>query len=99
MCIFAVYVRCVRGVGFQSIQEELAERKGKPVFTLRRRHWRRPTRVRSCVSPPSFPLQITVYLGKRDFVDHASHVDPIGECYTTLQRRSADTLHFGRRHR
>lgn len=23
-------------------------------------------------------LQITVYLGKRDFVDHISHVDPIG---------------------
>ena len=23
--------------------------------------------------------QITVYLGKRDFVDHVSEVDPIGE--------------------
>ena len=25
------------------------------------------------------PLQITVYLGKRDFVDHVGEVDPIGE--------------------
>jgi hypothetical protein len=24
-------------------------------------------------------LQITVYLGKRDFVDHITHVDPIGK--------------------
>lgn len=24
-------------------------------------------------------LQVTVYLGKRDFVDHLDHVDPIGE--------------------
>ena len=24
-------------------------------------------------------FQITVYLGKRDFVDHLTHVDPIGE--------------------
>lgn len=23
--------------------------------------------------------KITVYLGKRDFVDHITHVDPIGE--------------------
>lgn len=29
----------------------------------------------------SFPLslQLTVYLGKRDFVDHLDHVDPVGE--------------------
>jgi hypothetical protein len=26
-----------------------------------------------------FFLQITVYLGKRDFVDHITHVDPIGK--------------------
>lgn len=26
-------------------------------------------------------LQITVYLGKRDFVDHISHVDPIGNAF------------------
>ena len=25
------------------------------------------------------PFQITVYLGKRDFVDHVSHVEPIGQ--------------------
>lgn len=24
-------------------------------------------------------LQVTVYLGKRDFVDHLDHVDPVGE--------------------
>lgn len=24
-------------------------------------------------------FQITVYLGKRDFVDHLTHVDPIGK--------------------
>lgn len=24
--------------------------------------------------------KITVYLGKRDFVDHITHVDPIGMC-------------------
>lgn len=23
--------------------------------------------------------QVTVYLGKRDFVDHLDHVDPVGE--------------------
>ena len=26
-----------------------------------------------------FSSQITVYLGKRDFVDHVGEVDPIGE--------------------
>ena len=26
----------------------------------------------------TFP-QITTYLGKRDFVDHTDHIDPIGE--------------------
>lgn len=26
-------------------------------------------------------LQITVYLGKRDFVDHGDHIDPIGEYF------------------
>lgn len=25
-------------------------------------------------------VQLTVYLGKRDFVDHLDHVDPVGEC-------------------
>lgn len=25
--------------------------------------------------------KITVYLGKRDFVDHITHVDPIGEYF------------------
>ena len=24
-------------------------------------------------------MQVTVYLGKRDFVDHLDHVDPVGE--------------------
>lgn len=24
-------------------------------------------------------MQLTVYLGKRDFVDHLDHVDPVGE--------------------
>lgn len=24
-------------------------------------------------------VQVTVYLGKRDFVDHLDHVDPVGE--------------------
>lgn len=24
-------------------------------------------------------VQLTVYLGKRDFVDHLDHVDPVGE--------------------
>lgn len=30
-----------------------------------------------CVSPP----QLTVYLGKRDFVDHIDLVDPVGESW------------------
>ena len=25
------------------------------------------------------PSQITTYLGKRDFVDHIEHIDPVGE--------------------
>lgn len=29
--------------------------------------------------PASFPPQLTVYLGKRDFVDHINLVDPVGE--------------------
>ena len=29
-------------------------------------------------SPCLFSFQITVYLGKRDFIDHLSHIDPIG---------------------
>lgn len=28
--------------------------------------------------------KITVYLGKRDFVDHITHVDPIGKCLFLL---------------
>jgi hypothetical protein len=35
--------------------------------------------IRRCSSLCNLPFQITVYLGKRDFVDHISHVDPIGE--------------------
>lgn len=27
---------------------------------------------------PCSPLQLTVYLGKRDFVDHIDVVDPVG---------------------
>lgn len=30
----------------------------------------------------SLPLQLTVYLGKRDFVDHLDHVDPVGKFLT-----------------
>uniref|UniRef100_A0A8C4MHU6 Uncharacterized protein n=1 Tax=Equus asinus asinus TaxID=83772 RepID=A0A8C4MHU6_EQUAS len=38
--------------------------------------------------PPSYPIfpvtplhpQLTVYLGKRDFVDHLDKVDPVGKC-------------------
>lgn len=33
--------------------------------------------------------KITVYLGKRDFVDHISHVDPIGKKVFCLNRRSS----------
>lgn len=29
--------------------------------------------------PCAFPSQLTVYLGKRDFVDHIDLVDPVGE--------------------
>lgn len=28
---------------------------------------------------PCSPLQLTVYLGKRDFVDHIDVVDPVGK--------------------
>lgn len=31
-----------------------------------------------------FSLQLTVYLGKRDFVDHLDHVDPVGESLTSV---------------
>lgn len=37
---------------------------------------RQATRVFKKSSPNG---KITVYLGKRDFVDHITHVDPIGE--------------------
>lgn len=30
-------------------------------------------------------FQITVYLGKRDFVDHLDHVDPVGELTPHLE--------------
>ena len=30
--------------------------------------------------------KITVYLGKRDFVDHITHVDPIGEYRLPMKR-------------
>lgn len=33
--------------------------------------------------PPSLYRQITVYLGKRDFVDHVTHVEPIGQSVVT----------------
>ena len=33
-----------------------------------------------------FSSQITVYLGKRDFVDHVGEVDPIGELGKERQR-------------
>lgn len=29
----------------------------------------------------SFFLQLTLYLGKRDYVDHVQNVDPIGKSY------------------
>lgn len=35
-------------------------------------------------SPPCFFFQLTVYVGKRDFVDHLSHVDPVGKWYTHI---------------
>ena len=31
--------------------------------------------------------KITVYLGKRDFVDHITNVDPIGNYYYTISRK------------
>lgn len=34
-------------------------------------------------------LQITVYLGKRDFVDHISHVDPIGKLIAPYKLKHA----------
>lgn len=45
------------------------------VVTAGRYNWQCPS--------PSFSiillfLQIAVYLGKRDFVDHVSHTDPVG---------------------
>jgi hypothetical protein len=33
-----------------------------------------------------FVLQITVYIGKRDFVDYLSHIDPIGNFYNFFCR-------------
>lgn len=46
--------------------------------------------------------KITVYLGKRDFVDHISHVDPVGKlslflvlsAYMKLSRFVILTLNF-----
>jgi hypothetical protein len=35
--------------------------------------------------------KITVYLGKRDFVDHVTHVDPIGEV-SSLPRPEGRTV-------
>lgn len=42
---------------------------------------RQATRVFKKSSPNG---RITVYLGKRDFVDHITHVDPIGNMYTLV---------------
>lgn len=36
--------------------------------------------------------KITVYLGKRDFVDHITHVDPIGELIWSLWPLKAHLL-------
>lgn len=37
-----------------------------------------------CASPP----QLTVYLGKRDFVDHVDLVDPVGESLEAIEEGS-----------
>ncbi|XP_031787338.1 beta-arrestin-1 isoform X5 [Nasonia vitripennis] len=49
---------------------------------------RQATRVFKKSSPNG---KITVYLGKRDFVDHISHVDPIGEYLTVLLFKPSKT--------
>ena len=35
--------------------------------------------VKSVKLRAALSFQITVYLGKRDFIDHLTHIDPIGE--------------------
>ena len=51
-------------------------------------HYMRTNAASACVSAQAssnvkivnfLMFQITVYLGKRDFVDHGDHIDPIGE--------------------
>lgn len=64
------------GVGSKSVRGSppgLLQGKGKDLFSG---VFFRPIAANvPCASPP----QLTVYLGKRDFVDHIDLVDPVGE--------------------
>ena len=53
---------------------------------------RQATRVFKKSSPNG---RITVYLGKRDFVDHISHVDPIGNILNCLERDRCQHINDG----
>lgn len=41
--------------------------------------WDMPSRPTAANTPLCLSSQLTVYLGKRDFVDHIDLVDPVGE--------------------
>lgn len=44
----------------------------------------------------AFLLQLTVYLGKRDFVDHVDRVEPVGEAgFLMFSVADVSQLHSG----
>lgn len=65
--------------GDTAVSNELGASEGPEIIvmdTVDSASRRQATRVFKKSSPNG---KITVYLGKRDFVDHITHVDPIGK--------------------